>query len=32
LLSNHGIAVPQLLFLKLANEIQLESDLTFTKQ
>jgi len=32
LLSNHGIAVPQLLFLKLSNEIQLESDLTFAKQ
>ena len=31
LLSNHGIAVPQLFFLKLSNEIQLESDLTFVK-
>jgi len=32
LFSNHGISVPQLLFLKLSNEIQLESDLTFVKQ
>ena len=32
LFSNHGITVPQLLFLKLSNEIQLESDLTFVKQ
>ena len=31
LFSNHGITVPQLLFLKLSNEIQLESDLTFVK-
>jgi len=30
--SNHGITVPQLLSLKLSNEIQLETDLTFAKQ
>ena len=32
LFSNHGIAIPQLLFLKLSNEIQLETDLTFARQ
>jgi len=30
--TNHGMQVPQLLFLKVANEIQLETDLTFAKQ
>lgn len=30
--SNHGITIPQLMFLKLSNEIQLETDLTFVKQ
>jgi polyisoprenoid-binding protein YceI len=32
LFSSHGITVPQLLFLKVSNEIQLETDLTFTRQ
>jgi polyisoprenoid-binding protein YceI len=32
LFSNHGITVPQLLFLKVSNEIQLETDLTFVRQ
>jgi hypothetical protein len=32
LFSNHGITIPQLLFLKVSNEIQLETDLTFVKQ
>ena len=32
LFSNHGITVPQLLFLKVSNEIQLETDLVFVKQ
>ena len=32
LFSNHGVAIPQLMFLKVSNEIQLESDLTFAKQ
>ena len=32
LFSNHGITIPQLLFLKLSNEIQLETDLTFVRQ
>ena len=31
LFSNHGITIPQLMFLKVSNEIQLESDLTFVK-
>ncbi len=31
LFSNHGMAIPQLLFLKLSNEIQLETDLTFAR-
>ena len=30
--TNHGIQIPQLLFLKLSNEIQLETDLTFVRQ
>ena len=30
--TNHGMQVPQLLFLKLANEIQLETDLTLVRQ
>jgi len=30
--TNHGITIPQLLFLKVSNEIQLEADLTFAKQ
>ena len=30
--SNHGITIPQLLFLKVSNEIQLETDLVFVKQ
>ncbi len=30
--TNHGVEVPQILFLKVANEIQLETDLTFSKQ
>jgi len=31
-LSNHGIPIPQLLILKLSNDLQLETDLTFTRQ
>ena len=30
--TNHGMQVPQLLFLKVSNEIQLEADLTFVRQ
>jgi hypothetical protein len=30
--TNHGMQVPQLLFLKVANNIQLETDLTFVRQ
>ncbi|HSB70812.1 MAG TPA: YceI family protein [Candidatus Methylomirabilis sp.] len=30
--TNHGIQIPQLLFLKLSNDIQLETDLTFVRQ
>jgi len=30
--TNHGMQVPQLLFLKLSNDIQLETDLTFVRQ
>jgi polyisoprenoid-binding protein YceI len=30
--SNHGMSIPQLMFLKLSNEIAIESDLTFAKQ
>ncbi|OGK88139.1 MAG: hypothetical protein A2X52_21620 [Candidatus Rokubacteria bacterium GWC2_70_16] len=30
--TNHGMQVPQLLFLKVSNEIQLETDLTFVRQ
>ena len=30
--TNHGMQVPQLFFLKVANDIQLETDLTFAKQ
>ena len=29
--TDHGMQVPQVLFLKVANEIQLESDLTFVR-
>jgi len=32
LCSNHGTTIPQLLFLKVSNEIQLETDLTFARQ
>jgi polyisoprenoid-binding protein YceI len=32
LFSNHGITIPQLMFLKVSNEIQLETDLTFARQ
>jgi hypothetical protein len=32
LFSNHGITIPQLLFLKVSNEIQLETDLTFIRE
>ena len=31
-LSNHGIPVPHLLILKLSNDLQLETDLTFVRQ
>jgi len=30
--TDHGMKVPELLFLKVSNEIQLETDLTFTRQ
>jgi len=30
--SNHGMTIPQLMFLKLSNEIAIETDLTFAKQ
>lgn len=30
--TNHNITVPEMLFLKVSNEIQLETDLTFTRQ
>jgi len=30
--TDHGMKVPELLFFKVANEIQLETDLTFTRQ
>ena len=30
--TNHGMQVPQLLFLKVSNEIALETDLTFARQ
>ena len=30
--TDHGMQVPQLLFLKVSNEIQLETDLTFVRQ
>jgi len=30
--SNHGMRVPQLLFLKVSNDIQIETDLTFVRQ
>jgi hypothetical protein len=30
--SNHGMQVPQVLFLKLFNDIQLEIDLIFARQ
>lgn len=30
--TDHGMKVPELLFLKVSNEIQLEADLSFTRQ
>jgi polyisoprenoid-binding protein YceI len=30
--NNHGMQVPQLLFLKVSNDIQVETDLTFVRQ
>jgi len=30
--TNHAMAVPEMLFLKVSNEIQLETDLTFVRQ
>ena len=30
--SNHGMSIPQLMFLKLSNEISIETDLTFGRQ
>lgn len=30
--TNHGMQIPQLLFLKLSNDIQIETDLTFVRQ
>ena len=32
LFTNHGMQVPQLLFLKVSNEIEIETDLTFARQ
>jgi len=32
LFTNHGMEVPQLLFLKVSNEIQIETDLIFARQ
>ena len=32
LFTDHGMTIPQLLFLKVSNEIQIETDLTFVKQ
>ena len=32
LFTNHNMQVPQLLFLKVSNEIQIETDLTFVRQ
>jgi len=32
LFTDHGMQIPQLLFLKVSNEIQIETDLTFVKQ
>jgi polyisoprenoid-binding protein YceI len=32
LFTDHGMTIPQLLFLKVSNEIQIETDLTFAKQ
>ena len=29
--TNHGMQVPQILFLKVANEFELEADLTFVR-
>ncbi len=30
-LSDHGIPIPQMLLLKLSNELQLETDVTFVR-
>jgi hypothetical protein len=30
--TDHGMQVPQVLFLKLSNDIQLEAELTFVRQ
>jgi polyisoprenoid-binding protein YceI len=30
--TNHGMQIPQLLFLKVANDLQLEADLTFVRE
>jgi hypothetical protein len=30
--TNHGMQIPQLLFLKVSNDILLETDLTFARQ
>lgn len=30
--TNHGMQVPQLLFLKVANDLVLEADLTFVRE
>ena len=30
--TNHGITIPEMLFLKVSNEIELETDLTFARQ
>jgi hypothetical protein len=32
LFTDHAMQIPQLLFLKVSNEIQIETDLTFVKQ
>jgi hypothetical protein len=30
--TDHGLQIPQILFYKVANDIQLETDLTFARQ
>ena len=30
--TNHGMTIPEMLFLKVSNEIELETDLAFARQ